>query len=371
VVKIFLRQKKLLDGRKSIYLDMYRQGHRRYEFLNLYLTGNRDADKETMRLAEAIVAKRKLASVSADHDLPAPSRLQEDFVAYCRRLAEDQQAHNTRLVWNNAIARLVSYAGPVISFGQLSEDFIKGFRENLLKDLKRNSAAVYFAKIKTAIRRATRKHILRRNPADGITIRTEETSRLYLTLADLRCLQKTDCENQAVKDAFLFSAFSGMRYSDVKRLTWGKIESEDNRWRIGFVQQKTGSLEWLPLSAEAVSILRHQKDARPSGRTENPIPADAVFKLPAQQTIDKAIKRWAVRAGLERRISFHTARHTFGTLGLKHGIDIYTMSKLLGHRSLETTQIYAKVVDESKRKAVALFPTLHPSDSKRKSRKGK
>ena len=281
-MKIFLRQKKLLDGRKSIYLDMYRQGQRRYEFLNLYLTGNRDADKETMRLAEAIVAKRKLASVSADHDLPAPSRLQEDFVAYCRRLAEDQQAHNTRLVWNNAIARLVSYAGPVISFGQLSEDFIKGFRENLLQDLKPNSAAVYFAKIKTAILRATRKHILARNPADGITIRTEETSRVYLTLADLRCLQKTDCENQAVKDAFLFSAFSGMRYSDVKRLNWGKIESEDNRWRIGFVQQKTGSLEWLPLSAQAVSILRHQKDVRPSGRTENPIPDDVPVELPAQ-----------------------------------------------------------------------------------------
>jgi site-specific recombinase XerD len=58
-------------------------------------------------------------------------------------------------------------------------------------------------------------------------------------------------------------------------------------------------------------------------------------------------------------------RHIFVTLGLKHGIDIYTMSKLLGHRSMESTQIYAMVVDESKRKVVAMFPTLTPADKSR------
>jgi site-specific recombinase XerD len=143
------------------------------------------------------------------------------------------------------------------------------------------------------------------------------------------------------------------------------VNREGNRWLIAFRQQKTSELEWLPLSAEAATIIQAQRGAEASGRMVNKVAANAVFKLPAQQTIDKALKRWALRAGIEKKISFHSARHTFATLGLKHGIDIYTMSKLLGHRSLESTQVYAKVVDESKRKAVDLFPTLTPADKSR------
>jgi integrase len=358
-MKITLRQRKLKDGRQTLYLDLYNNGSRRLEYLDLYLVGNREKDKETMRLAEAIQAKRKLESVAADNDLPAPTRLQEDFVAFCRQLGESQQALNTRLVWKNAIGRLTDYAGEPIPFARVTEDFLSGFREHLLKDLKQNSAAVYFAKIKTAIRKAVRKHILQRNPADEISISGEQTSRVYLTLAELRALEKTDCDNRAVKDAFLFSAFSGLRYCDVKRLIWPNVTREGKYWLLEFRQKKTNNPEWLPLSAEAAAIIQRQKDVQPSERIENPVPADAVFKLPAQQTIDKALKRWATRSGLEKRISFHTGRHTFATLGLKRGIDIYTMSKLLGHRSLESTQIYAKVVDESKRKAVDMLPRLN------------
>ncbi len=114
----------------------------------------------------------------------------------------------------------------------------------------------------------------------------------------------------------------------------------------------------MPLSRQAGKILGSQKGAEYSVRQTAEINLDSVFKLPAQQTIDKAIKRWAKRAGIRKRVSFHTARHSFATIGLKHGIDIYTMSKLLGHRDLSTTEIYAKIVDEKKREAVDLMPEL-------------
>jgi integrase len=358
-MKVTLRNRKLKDGRRTLYLDLYNSGARRFDYLNLYLTGDRTADKETMRLAEAIAAKRKLDSVAADNDLPAPGRLQEDFVAYCRQIGEGQRALNTRLVWKNAIARLTDYGGQTIPFARLTEDFLHGFRSYLLADLKQNSAAVYFAKIKTAVRRAVRKHILQRNPADEISIAAEETDRIHLTLPELRALEKTECDNQAVKDSFLFAAFSGLRYCDVKRLEWPNVSREGKCWLLDFRQQKTNSPEWLPLSAEAAAMIQRQKDAQVSERIENPVAANAVFKLPAQQTIDKALKRWAVRAGLDKRISFHTGRHTFATIGLNRGIDIYTMSKLLGHKRLESTQIYAKVVDATKRKAVAMMPRLN------------
>ena len=358
-MKVTLRQRQLKDGRVTLYLDLYHsRGSRRLEYLNLYLTGDREADKETLRLAEAIQAKRKLDSVSADNNLPAPGRLKEDFINFYRGLASHQRGHNTRLVWACGLKHLIAYGGESIPFNKIDEHFLEGFKGYLLKNLKINSAAVYFAKIKSAIRQAVRHNILQRNPVDGISIPTEDTNRVFLTLPELRNLRKTDCENQAVKDSFLFAAFSGLRYSDVKKLTWQEVSREANRWLIAFRQQKTSDLEWLPLSAEAARIIQAQRGTEASERIVNRVAANAVFKLPAQQTIDKALKRWALRAGIEKKISFHSARHTFATLGLKHGIDIYTMSKLLGHRSLESTQIYAKVVDESKRKAVAMFPTL-------------
>lgn len=255
-MKITLRQRKLKDGRATLYLDLYGKGIRRLEYLNLYLTGDRNSDKETMRMAEAIRSKRHLESVADEQGIQDSARLNDDFVAYCRKIGEAQRAHNTRLVWKNAVARLVDFGGETIPFARLNEQFLGDFRDSLLKDLKQNSAAVYFAKIKTAIRQAVRKRILQRNPADEVSISTEETDRVYLTLAELRALEKTDCDNQAVKDAFLFAAFSGLRYSDVKRLSSKNIAHEGKHWLLEFRQKKTNNPEWLPLSQEAVSILK-------------------------------------------------------------------------------------------------------------------
>ena len=95
-----------------------------------------------------------------------------------------------------------------------------------------------------------------------------------------------------------------------------------------------------------------------SPRIVNEIAPGVVFRLGAQQSIDKAIRQWVKRTGIDKNISFHCARHTFATLGLTCGIDLYTMSKLLGHRDIASTQIYAKIIDRKKMEAVAMLPTL-------------
>jgi len=127
---------------------------------------------------------------------------------------------------------------------------------------------------------------------------------------------------------------------------------------LEFIQVKTGEVETLPVSEQAAAILRSQSNAEVSPRIISEVPAEAVFKLGAQQSIDKAIRQWVKRAGVEKRISFHCARHTFATLGLTCGVDLYTMSKLLGHRDIASTQIYAKIIDKKKLEAVAMLPTL-------------
>jgi len=358
-MRITLRKRKRRT-RESLYLDYYDRGKRRIENLNLYLTGNRKQDKLTWQLAEDIAAKRRLEFVQGEHDFPAPTKQKQDFITYCRDQAKRKRSPNTRLVWGNAIRHLERFTGGPVSFDRLTESFMSAFRDYLLKELKKsNSALVYLARIKTALHQAVRDRILVRNPAQNVTIKKQKTGRIFLTLDELNQLQETECTNQAIKDGFLFSAFSGLRYSDVRALTWDKVRKAGPNYSIEFTQAKTEEPEYMPLSRQAAQIVKRQKGSEYSVNVTGDINPNAVFKLPAQQTIDKAIKRWVKRSGMVKRVSFHTARHSFATLGLTHGVDIYTMSKLLGHRDLSTTEIYAKIVDEKKREAVAMLPTLN------------
>jgi len=316
-------------------------------------------DKRTLEVANDILAKRRLEFVQENHGFPSATRQERDFLDYCRQIAGTKRSPNTQLVWRHAIDQLEAFdGGGPVTFDRLTEEYLRGFRDHLTANLKQNSAGVYLARIKTAIHQAVRDRILTRNPADGITIKKQTTQREYLTLEELGLLHRTECGNQAVKDSFLFSAFSGLRHSDVKGLTWDKVRKAGPHYSVEFIQQKTAEPEWLPFSRQAGKILGAQKGAEYSLKQTAEINPNAVFKLPAQQTIDKAVKRWAKRAGIKKRVSFHTARHSFATIGLKHGIDIYTMSKLLGHRDLNTTEIYAKIVDQKKRAAVDLITEL-------------
>jgi integrase len=319
---------------------------------------DKESDREALRLAENIAAKRRLELVSDEHGFAVQAKQKADFVEYCSRLGETKRSPNTRAVWRIAVRHLEDFTRGPISFSQLNHSVLQGFRDYVLANVSQNSAVVYLAQIKTACHQAVKDGILMRNPALDVSIKKHATRREFLTLDELRKLAATPCANRDTKAAFLFSAFSGLRYSDVKGLGWDRVRRVNGDCFLEYVQAKTGEPELLPLSAEAAAILDGQKNARASSRIKSRIERDAVFKLGAQQTIDKAIRRWVKRAGITKKISFHNARHTFATLSLTCGVDIYTVSKLLGHKRLETTEIYARVIDEKKRQAVELLPRL-------------
>jgi integrase len=358
-MKISLRSRPTETGKRSLYLDFYDNGKRWYESLSLYTIGDRDKDKQTQRLAEAILSQRRLDAAATDNDVPSPNRSKLDFIEYCRKLGETKPSENTRLVWKNTIAHLETFAnGKGITFGSVNERFLEDFRDYLLKHVSPNTAGVYLARVKTACRKAVNQQILHRYLGADITVKKQKTHREYLTLEELQKLEQTPPENQAVRDGFLFACFAGLRFSDVKALTWDQIRTEGDLTLLWFTQEKTKDAEALPLSPQAVEILEAQRETKPSPKIVHAIGKNTVFKLPAQQTVDKALKRWAKRAGITKAVSFHVGRHTFATLGLDNGIDLYVMSKLLGHRRRETTEIYAKVIDKSKRDAVNKMPRL-------------
>jgi integrase len=128
----------------------------------------------------------------------------------------------------------------------------------------------------------------------------------------------------------------------VEKLKWSEIQhSNEMGYYIRFTQKKTLGVETLPISDQAVDLLdeRQGKDER-------------VFKgLEYSAWYNLKLQQWVMRAGVSKTITFHCARHTYATLQLTLGTDIYTVSKLLGHRELKTTQIYAKIIDEKKKEA--------------------
>lgn len=141
--------------------------------------------------------------------------------------------------------------------------------------------------------------------------------------------------------------FCGLRISDVKALTWGDVEKDGEHWKLKIRQQKTQAPLYLPLSEQAKKFIPERGEA-----TDD----DLVFaNLPCEQSMNRHLKDWAKAAGIKKKVTLHTARHTFATLTLTKGGDIYTVSKLLGHADIQTTQVYAKIVDKKKVEAVNML----------------
>ena len=354
-MSVTLRKRKLPSDRTQLYLDIYSNGKRRTEALGFFLEKNdRFQNRETMKMAEEVRAKRQLDFQADAHGLVGTHNRKAGFVKYLNDQAALRTSPQTRASYNDAIKHFANFAGENITFGDLNPQVFEKFKAYLLAHVSANSAHSYLARIKTGLNQAVKDNIIAVNPANQTTIHKTETIPVHLSIKEIRKLAKTPCGNEQVKQAFLFSCFTGLRYSDISRLTWPQVKDG----YLEYTQTKTGTPERLPLSPHALRILKKQKQAKRSARIERDIPEGTVFLLPIKSGVHNRLKNWAKAAGLDKNLSFHKGRHSFATIALSSGVDIYTVSKLLGHKDLGTTQIYAKVVDEKKRRAVNRLPGL-------------
>lgn len=368
---IRLRTKKLSNGNLSIYLDYYRSGVREYEFLKLYLIpeknkGAKIQNEETLRTANAIKAQRIVALQNEVHGFALGNKAKVNFIEYMYQQAEDYSKKDS-IAYSESIrvtiGHLVKYKGDKITLNQVDKAFLQGFLTYLTSvkskrglPLSEASKALYYDVVSIALNKAVKDEIIPFNPASKIpyTDRPQpgNATKQYLTYDEVKALVNTPCKYVELKQAFLFSCFCGLRYSDVKGLMWEKIHKiAEGTYQVEIKQQKTGEVLYLPLSNNALQWLPWKDDeALLIGR---------VFNLPSSTTtIEKYLGIWAKEAGIDKHVTFHVARHTNATLMLYFGADIYTVSKLLGHTNVNTTQVYAKIVDESKRKAVNLIPEV-------------
>ncbi len=237
----------------------------------------------------------------------------------------------------------------------ISESTVRFLRLKLLrggKEQKLSSGTIkrYFKCVTTVLNRASGKGLIVANPVAALDARErpqERTpERTHLSLDEVAKLIDTPCSYHVVKRMFLFSCFTGLRLSDVLNLKWSNIDHD----MMCTTMQKTKTAVYVPLSQNAKRWMFDLDE----------LPGEYIFDgCPDKNTIGRCIDKWVKTAGITKHVTFHIARHTFATLALEYGADLYTVSKLLGHQKITTTQIYAKVVDKKKVEAVNLIPDLN------------
>ena len=381
-IKVKLRQKPISGNRQSLYLDFYPaitnpetgQPTRR-EFLNSYLYNEFEKGKngepkkvklnaidkqhniETLKIAEQIRQKRdnelnkpEIYTGYEKEQLKIRERGELNFVEYFKKLADKRKASNHDN-WVSAYHYLETFTAGNLKFADLNQKWCNDFKDYLLTapskkssktTLAQNSAVSYFNKVKATLKQAFKDGYLQADLNRMIEpIKQAETRRNFLTLEELNALVKADCPSAILKQAALFSALTGLRFSDIEKLVWGEVEFiTGNGYFINFDQQKTKGVEILPISEQAFNLMgKRQK------------PTDKVFAGLNYNEIHRPLIGWLAKAEISKNITFHCFRHTYATLQLSAGTAMSTISKMLGHRDMKTTQVYAKIIDATKREA--------------------
>jgi len=342
----------------SLYLDFYHEGKRKTQYLKMYLYTKpknpleRAHNRKTLELAENIRAQRQLEMQNYEFGFPDKEKQKGTLIAYMRILADKKRSNqSTWGTWDSMIKHLKAFSPYDTSFSNVDRQYVQDFKDYLdkkartknEKKLSQNSKYAYFNKFKAGLKQALKDGIFPHNPAEAVSgFKEGESEREFLTLEELQAVAKAECDVPILKKAFLFSCLTGLRWSDINKMVWSEVQhSKEMGYYIRFRQKKTHGVETLPISEQAYEML-----GEPQERGER------VFKgLKYSDWYNVKLQQWVMRAGIAKTITFHCARHTYATLQLTMGTDIYTVSKLLGHRALSTTQIYAKVIDEKKKEA--------------------
>lgn len=423
-----LREKPLKNGVKSLYLDIYQDGLRHYEYLKLYINPGNDPltkakNKASLDAARTIQAKRLVEIQSGVANIITAEKRKIRFVDYFNEYYNNRPNLSDRVRKKSqyVLSRWISFAGEDVLLNKITPEMLVEFgtyltsvhnlfrkrkvkiypgpgraggfistedAEEILWELachqKKKYSQIsketgiqvstiahillrlkndgkqhplseatiksYFKMVTSVINRASSKGLIAVNPVAALDAKErpqgKSPERVYLTMDEVVRLANTDCPLDVLKRSFLFSCFTGLRLSDVMALTWKKVDEN----RVGTTMQKTKTAIYIPLSENAKKWLPERETSQPD---------ELVFKkFPTPNTLARYLNKWVENAGISKHVTFHIARHTFATLSLEYGADLYTISKLLGHQRVTTTQIYAKVVDKKKEEAVNLIPTI-------------
>jgi len=353
---IKIREIKLKNNQVGVMLDIHNNGKRTQKMLAVRYCDNprnaveRQDKKEKKEVVKKIVAKLELDSLYADNMMERDYQLDKDFFEYCQEFIDSKQKADVRH-YRTVVRQLRNYHKRTkLVCSEIDEVFLMRFKDYLETQLNGVSAYNYYKNLKKIIKEATyHKHFMR-NPAERIiNQKGKSKAKETLTSEDIQTLVETPCSNKEIKNAFLFSCLTGLRFCDVFLLKWENLKTGV----VDIVQKKT---------KERLILRLHQDTSYLIGKPKRP--QDLIFNLPNHCNCLIVLKKWVDESGIDKHITWHCSRHSFATALILENENITTVSKLLGHKSIVETQNYVRVAEMSKENAINKLPSIFKSKNK-------
>ena len=354
-------KKDMQNGKQSLYLDYWpililpESGKKiRREVMGLYTyktpkgKAQTEENSQTMFRANAILNQRaeQLRDCKGDYSFLNKEKESSDFIEFFSKVAKEKGTS----MYRNTFKYLKAYRGARMSFKDVDVKFFNGFKAYLQEqNLKANTVHLYCTNLVTALKAANKADLLEKDFLNKLDLpKKEQTERSYLEIDEIQKLIETECINPMLKQMFLFSCYTGLRVSDCLNLKFENVILKEDGYYLKFQQKKTKAFEVMPINEIAYSFIPQRKGDH-----------NIVFEgLNYSTYFTSILKGWVFSAGIRKKIGFHSARHSFATTLLTLGADLYTVSKMLGHKNIATSQIYTRIIDSKKRDAVDLFSKL-------------
>ena len=358
--KIKIRMRKKNTNRYSLYLDLWKDNKRTYEYLNRYVEGSRESilsDDEAIRYAISYRDRKESELYHNGKSLKSINKhnLKANFVEYFKSLAENKSG-TTQKKWLSVHKHLLEFTNGKVTIESIDAKFCQSFYNHLNKRGNHSTPKVYYKVFSAALNQLVWDEIIASNPARKAANnpdmkhklqQNKEKPREFLSIEEVKRLISNPIDNKQIMNAFLFSCFTGLRLEDIVELTFSAI----NERYLYFRQLKTREDDRIKLHPVAYEIIKDQKNLQKKKSKK-------VFSLFENKATNRHLAKWVKKAGIEKKITFHCARHSFATIGLTYDISIYEIMKLLGHKDISSTEIYAKLIDKKKDEAIDKIPVL-------------
>lgn len=384
-MKVEIKERALKGGNRGLYMEYYEKGFRKRENLHLYLipddaTNAKSINKRTYLKAMAVRSDRILNPPEFDKKPGQEDGIDctttwlewcDEYIRYSVGCGNGESAMQHKKTARKRIKEYLERKGRTdILLKDVTTEIISGLYDYMRNDY-RNPGQIkvrdgrlsdyslrHFGETINAIfNKALREGRIGYNPLRGLNtlerFHVPDKHREYLTPDELKRFLAVETSTETerhVQIAFGFSCMTGLRLGDVQRLRWDDIKPMGEGWAVSIVQQKTGNQVTVPLNGLALSLL----PPRPENDDEN------VFRLPGKSgKVTKYVRSIRDKAGITgKELTYHCSRHTAATLAISAGAELYSVSKILGHRNLVSTQVYAKVNLDKKIEAVNLTKGL-------------
>lgn len=382
-----LGAKVLSDGRESLFLDFYlgydmavssktgkeyKRVNNKREYLSLYLWQaprtpmERQQNKETLEVAKRLRFERGQQlledaegyRLKKERDINFLDWMWNYYEAYTKADKRHiKRAYNVFIDFLNATPEYVKFAKR-IKPQQLTKEMMVAFTEYLQGRFVGEGAHTLYARFKKVIKAAVEADVMRKNPTTAVSIKIDNGAlkKDVLSLDEIKCLISTHYPGESVniRRAFIFCLYCGLRWCDVKDLTFANVDFSNRLLKFEQAKTKghsTASSVIIPLNDGLLSLI-----GQPSTEGNRD---EVIFPLPSHNMCLKALRHWTARAGIEKHITWHCARHSFAVNILNNGANIKTVASLLGHSGLKHTEKYTRAVDSLKEAAINSLPELH------------